>query len=325
MSKINLASVAALAEELEAEGVDLNEARGGGGDDYVPPAEGACRVRLVGYVELGTHTETSRQFGAKTKPRCELTFELSGPKHAPKNIDGTLYPHRIVIRESIGFHEKNGYIKLFKLLNSTGTAKNFLQLLGQAFRASVVHRKYTGSDGKERIAASLKNDQGYTFQPVTYEDPETNELRTIKVDEAITPLKLLLWDRPDLDQWDSIFIDGAYDDGGSKNKLQEKCVSAENFIGSALHTLLVENERPIPVPKPKAAKPGKDALDAAPETGDDNPAVGAEATEAPAKPAAAKPAAPKPAAKAPAAPPAAPKAAAKGKVATGAADPLAGV
>lgn len=329
MSKINLASVQALADELEAEGVDLNEARGGGGDDYVPPAEGATRCRLVGYVEFGTHTETSRQYGAKTKPRCELTFELSGPKHAPKNIDGTLYPHRVTIREAIGFHEKNGYIKLFKLLNSDGTAKNFLQLLGKAFRATVVHRKYTGSDGKERTAVGLKNDQGYTFQSCTYEDPETNELRTIKVDEALTPLKLLLWDRPDLDQWDSIFIDGAYDDGGSKNKLQEKCVSAENFIGSPLHTLLVDNERPIPVPKPRATQPAADALAAAPETGEDNPAVGAEAAApTPPKPAA-KPAATKPAPKAPAKAPAAPTAAAttpaKGKVATGAADPLAGM
>lgn len=317
-----LAELAALAAELEAEGVDLNEARGGGGGDYVPPAEGACRVRLVGYVEVGTHTETSRQFGSKTKPRCELTFELSGPKHAPKEIDGVKYPHRVVIRESIGFHEKNGYLKLFKLLNTNGTAKNFLQLVGQPFRATVVHRKYVGADGKERISAGLKSDQGYTFQPVTYEDPETNELRTIKVDEALTPIKYLIWDRPTLAQWDGIFIDGAYDDGGSKNKLQEKCASAENFIGSALHALLVENDRPIPVAKPRAPKAGADALAAAPETGDDNPAVGAEPAKAVPP---AKPAAPKAAAKPPAAAPAAAKTPAKGKVATGAVDPLAGV
>lgn len=297
---LDLSKVKALAEQVAATGKDLNNAQSGGGD-YEPPAEGACRVRLVGYVELGVHTEISRQYGKKTKPRCELTFELSGPKHQPKDIDGTLYPHRIVIRETIGYNEKNGYMKLFKLLNTDGTAKSFADLIGQPFRATVVHRKYKGNDGKERIAPQLKNTTGYTFQPPTYEDPETNELKTVRVDPAISPIRALLWDYADLDQWDSIFIDGQYDDGGSKNKLQLKIVSAENFEGSPIHRALVEGKRAIPVPTAKDAGGGEDA------DGGDGDGDG----DAPAE--------------APAAPPAAAKGKGKPTPAKSDADPLAGV
>lgn len=293
---LDLSKVKALAEQIAATGKDLNNAQSGGGD-YEPPVEGACRVRLVGYVELGIHTETSRQYGEKTKPRCELTFELSGPKHQPKDIDGTLYPHRIVIRETIGYNEKNGYMKLFKLLNSDGSAKSFADLLDAPFRATVVHRKYKGNDGKERIAAQLKGPAGYTFQPVTYEDPETNELKTVRVDPSITPIRCLVWDYADLDQWDSIFVDGQYDDGGSKNKLQLKAVAAKNFEGSPLHRALVEGKRAIPVPTAKDA--GNE--EAGGDDGDDAPA------------------------EAPVAPPAAAKTKPKATPAKSDADPLAGV
>lgn len=257
---LNLSKIQELAKIAADQGADLNNAQSGGGD-YEPPVEGACRARLVGYVEVGTHTEVSRQYGEKTKPRCELTFELSGPKHEPKDIDGVKYPHRIVIKETVGFNEKNGFIKLFKMLNAGGTARTFLDLLGQGFRATVVHRKYKGNDGKERIAAQLKNTAGYTFSPATYEDPETNEVKTLKIAPAITPLKALVWNNPDIDQWDSIFVDGSYDDGGSKNKLQLRCVSANDFKGSALERVILEAGRTVPVPSAKTAPAGDDGAD----------------------------------------------------------------
>lgn len=304
---LNLSNIQALANDLAKEGKDLNNAQQGG--DFEPPAAGACRARLVGYVEVGTHTTISPRYGKKQKPAAEFTFELSGPKHEPKDIDGKKYPHRIVVRETIGYNEKNGYMKLFKKLNSDGTAKTFLDLLGKAFLATVVHRKYKGADGKERTAANLKDDSSYTFRPTTVEDVETGELRTIKVAEAISPLKLLLWDRPDLDQWDSIFIDGAYDDGRSKNAIQIKCATADNFKGSALEALLIENQRPIPVanaPRDALAGGGDDAADpdATDPDADEPPETPAEAPAKPAKP---------------------PKPAAKGKGADKAVDPLAGL
>ena len=298
---LDISKLKALADKIAETGKDLNNAQSGGGD-YEPPAEGATRVRLVSYVETGVHTETSRAFGSKTKPRCELTFELSGSKHAPKDIDGTLYPHRIVIRETIGYNEKNGFMKLFKLLNKDGTAKTFVDLIGKPFLAVVVHRKYKGNDGKERVAPQLKNTSGYTFSPVTYEDPATEQLVTIKVAEAITPLRWFIWDHADLDQWDAIFIDGQYDDGGSKNKLQLKIVSAQNFEGSEIHRALIEGKRTIPVPTAKDSAPSG--------TGDDGGDDGDGGEGA---------------AEAPAAPPAPPKAKGKPTPAKPDADPLAGV
>src|SRR5690606_31873471 len=63
-------------QEVGNTGPDLTKPQtGGGGGDYVPPAEGATRLRLTGYVETGIHTK--RQGGqSKTKPRVELMFEL---------------------------------------------------------------------------------------------------------------------------------------------------------------------------------------------------------------------------------------------------------
>lgn len=279
---LDLTKIQALQQQVADTGTDLNNASSGGGD-YVPPAEGAVRVRLVGYVELGVHT-TSYKGAAKTKPRCELTFELSGPKHEPKILDdGRKVPHLIRITETIGTHEKNGYIKLFKLLNTDGQAKTFVDLLGKAWLANITHRKFKRTDGSDGVVANLRPEGGaYTFRPTTYEDPETNEARTVKVAPALTPLRLFLWDYADTDQWDSIFVDGTFDDGTTKNKVQEKIKSAENFVGSPIYNVLIEAGRSDELGR--AAKTGPADDDA---QGDD----GEEATEAPPATTPAKPAA----------------------------------
>ena len=41
-----------------AQTTDMTQAQTGGGD-YVPPAAGPCRLRLVGYVETGSHLARS--------------------------------------------------------------------------------------------------------------------------------------------------------------------------------------------------------------------------------------------------------------------------
>lgn len=85
------AAIAAAAAQT-----DMTKAqKGGEGGGYTPPAEGLCRLRFVGYIECGKHHDEKYN---KTRERVKLIFELSGPKHAPKELeDGTKLPHRITI------------------------------------------------------------------------------------------------------------------------------------------------------------------------------------------------------------------------------------
>lgn len=278
---LDLNKIKKLQEEAAATARDLTKPQEGGGD-YQPPAEGQTRVRLVGYVELGTHT-SSFKGTPKTKPRCELTFELSGPKHEPRKLDdGTLIPHRITLRETVGYHKKSNYIKLFNVLNAGGTATTFLDLVGNAWLAQVTHRKFTRADGSEGTVAELKKNEAYTFRPTTYEDPESGELRSVKVSAPVGDLRVFLWDYPSLDTWNSLFIDGQFDDGASKNKLQIKIVQAENFPGSSVEEFLLTHKIDIDSLRKAGAKAPAEPEEAPDDEGEaevpDTPAKAAKAT-----------------------------------------------
>lgn len=254
-----LADIKKRAAAAAKTGPDYNEQKSGGGD-YVPPAEGLARLRLVAYIETGLKTTVSPQFGAKTKKRATLVFELSGKKHEPKKLDdGRLVPHLIEIKEAIGQNKKSNFSKLFKeLVKEHPGAKNFGELVGEAFIGKVVHRKYKRRDGTDGVSAELKGENGYTITGVTYEDADTETVKKYAVSDPVSPLRLFLWDTADLDQWDSLFIDGTYDNGDSKNKYQELVKQAEDLDGSPIYQALIDAGREEElVPAPKAAKEGE--------------------------------------------------------------------
>lgn len=238
-----LKKIKALGEAVAATGKDLNIQTSGEG--YEPPAAGPTRLRFVSYVELGVHTKKSKLYGDKTKPMARFTFELSGPLHPAKEIEGKKYPHLISFEEPIGTGAKNNYSKLFKLMAAEyPDVKNFVQLLGKAFRGTVFHREYKVGD-QTRIAAELKSkESGYSIKGLNYVDEETGQPKVAKVDAPLGDIQAFVWDEgDDLDFWDSLYIAGQYDDGGTKNKIQEKIKRAENFVGSPVYTALVEAGR----------------------------------------------------------------------------------
>jgi hypothetical protein len=57
---------------------------------------------------------------------------------------------------------------------------------------------------------------------------------------------MFLWDYPSKEAWDSLFIEGTWDDGKSKNMLQELCMSATNFDGSPLQQMLMGGVPALP-------------------------------------------------------------------------------
>lgn len=255
----------AAAAAMKEQGVDQNKIVQGGGDGPLPPpAAGLVRLRLISYVEFGTHTSLFKG-EKKKKKKIALTFELSGPKHAPRETDNGPVPQRITVYENLSQHEKARWPKLFKALNYKGTATHVVELIGEAFLGTIIHREYTRKDGTKGTAADLFNkDAGsYTIRaPRTQsEDPDTGEVvfTPVKVAEPISPLKLFLWDAPTIEDWDSLFIDGTYDevknDAGvvtkpakSKNVVQAEVLRADNFKGSLLEALLVNNGKAIDLP-----------------------------------------------------------------------------
>lgn len=252
--------IAAAVAQAAAQTPDMKEAQKGGG--YTPPAEGACFVTLVGYIELGiqivapSKTDPVKYPGGPEE-QVQLVFELSGKGHEPKEVDGKKIPERLSVTLKKSLNEKAWFFKIFNTLNYDKQATHFAQLLGKHFRAKVVH-----SGSKDKIFAGFKesaaNGGGYTFAPPTYNpvDPETlvPDVTVTKVfpkPEVLTPLKLFLWDFPSKEMWASLYIEGKYDErkdektgkvispARSKNVLQEKIRQASNFKGSPLAELLV--------------------------------------------------------------------------------------
>lgn len=273
-----------LAAAAAATGKDMTKAQTGGGGDYVPPAEGPTRLRLVGYIELGKQKDQIPGKPMQIKPKVELIFELSGPKHPPKVLDdGTKLPHRISIVTNFSLNEKATFFKLFQQLNHAGTATHMVALLGNAYKGTVYHRKYKKSDGTEGIAADLKVKGGaYVIEPARYEivDPEngpTGDFAPLRVDPPISPIRCFLWEMPDMDQWASLYIEGEYpertDDSGkviakakSKNVYQAKIKSAENFAGSPIATLLAGNGVALDIPDAERAAAADEEFEDVPDS-----------------------------------------------------------
>lgn len=270
---IDLNKIAALAEKAVATGTDMTQAQQGGGD-YTPPPEGPCNLRLISYIELGKHAKTIKGV-TKVTARVQLVFEVSGKRYpaVTNETTGEVMPVRITIEENLSLNEKANFFKLFTRMNYAGKAKHMAQLVGQAFRGTVVHDKWKGKDGKERITAALRDASGYTVVPPRVEDEDSETgYRVVEVAPAISQYRVFLWDHADMDQWTGLFIDGQYperkDDKGvvtapakSKNVIQNRIKLAVNFTGSPIHTLLVAGGLPLDLPEPET---GDDA-DGAPE------------------------------------------------------------
>lgn len=249
----------ALGAKAAAEGADQTKSVAGGGD-YTPPAEGPGLARFIGYVELGKQKGTF-QGKPTVKDKVRLIFELVGKRHpATENADGTKTPQRVTIDESYSLNEKANFFKLFQRMNYRQDAQHIVQLLGDGFKVEVIHDKWTGKDGKERIDVTFKGPGGYTIAPPRKEDEDSETgWVDVTVPPATSALRCFLWDQADLNQWASLFIDGQYperkDDKGnvipakSKNVLQNKVKSATNFQGSPIHTLLLTSGGNLDLPE----------------------------------------------------------------------------
>lgn len=227
-----LAAAAALTQNAP----NMQEAQKGGGD-YQPPPEGVAMLRLVAYVELGKKRE-EYQGQVKIRDKVQLTFELHGKNYPVKEVEGVgKVPMRINVTESISLNEKANFFKLFNMMrNGRQHITHMAQMLGEGFKGRITHS--TGKKDPSKVFAKLRNESGYQISAPTREDPETGEAVALKVPAAISELRLFIWDAADKDQWDSLFIDGEYEEGKTKNVYQKQIREALNFVGSPIHAIL---------------------------------------------------------------------------------------
>jgi hypothetical protein len=254
-------NLSANIDKAITEGADQTVAKTGGGSE--PPAAGACNLRLVGYIETGKH----KNFKGKVIDTVELIFEVSGKNHPPIETDNGPVPHRITEKLTLSLNEKARFFKLFSLLNYKGTAKHCasLALEQAAYRGKIVHREYE-VNGQKRIAAELYDKKlgVYTITPprieaVDEDGQPTGEYREVKVAPALSQPRIFLWNQADMEQWQSLFIDGQWDErkddkgnvtapAKSKNVLQLKITSALNYKGSPIQKLLANGGAELELP-----------------------------------------------------------------------------
>lgn len=202
--------------------VDMTEESTGGGGGLMP--EGFAMARMVTYIELGLQPQ---EFGGKAKapaPEIILGFKLFG---GPDSC----YDGRFISTFGIalGNNTKSNAKITFDRMNWQGDMRHFAQGLGRGFLLPItVHTNETTKKQSNRI--NLKG----ILPPI---DPVSKGAYPIP-EVTAEDLKYFFFDRPTKESWDSLFVEGSFDDGGSKNKHQEKILTALNFPGSVLEQLI---------------------------------------------------------------------------------------
>lgn len=251
------ANVAAAA----AQTTDMTKAQAGG--DFTPLAAGPARARFVGYIETGR--QLGKFQGTETKKlKAILLFEISGPKHPPREFDGKKIPNVIAVKLDYSLSAKSHFFRVAQMLNWEGKAKHLAELLGTAYKVTVYHRKYKIGE-KEFTDVQLQDpaSKAWSFQPPRYEivneEGPTGEMAELKVDAPLSDLRCFIWDHADMEQWASLFIEGEIAEqknekgevtrkAKSRNIYQNAIKSALNFKDSPIYTLLLNNGQPLDIP-----------------------------------------------------------------------------
>jgi hypothetical protein len=188
----------------------------------------------------------------------QLTFEVHGPKYPVKEIEGKKYPVLVSLIESLTQSDKGNWLPLFKALNYAGTATHAVALLGTAYKGRIFHKKFKRKNDPADAASWTGIEVGfrnpdtkaYSFAAPVREDEESGETKPLNVPAAVSPLRAFIWNAPDMEQWDSIYIDGEWPEkkdektgevifpAKSKNTLQQRIRAAVNYGGSPINYLL---------------------------------------------------------------------------------------
>ena len=205
---------------IQTQEVDMTQESTGGG--LMP--EGYAMARMVTYIEMGKQPQ---EYQGKAKPAADefrVGFKLFG---GPDNC----YDGRFISTFDLSLSNgtKAGAKRLFDRLNWDNSIVHVAQALGKAFlvKIIIVKSKTTGKDGNRIDIDGL-------LPPI---DPVSKGVYPVpEVTDA--DLTYFFFEHPTKETWDSLFVEGTWDDGKSKNNIQEKILTAINFAGSPLEQLL---------------------------------------------------------------------------------------
>lgn len=235
------------AKEIE----DHSEVQAGGDYTYEPPKAGRTVGRFIEYIELGKHIET---YDGKPKPAAELvrvTFEFTMPDRIKEiEVEGGTkkIAERISMTMPKKFTEKAKFFKLFNAMTyGRENITHMAEMLGEAFIFDIKHNTKGEGDKKQTFANIYTAGAFGIFAPRRVDDlAGTSEDISGQIPPALSPLRIFLWNVPTKETWDTLFIDGESEkknaDGTttkvSKNWLQERILSATDYVGSGLEQLL---------------------------------------------------------------------------------------
>ena len=253
------------AVELHEESLAKTE---GTGNSIVP--EGTALAVLVGYIEHGKHANKMGNIGSRGMMEFEL-FDIEGEprvytrevkdEEGNVSIKGTKITHNIA---TISMNEKANFRKDMIVLSKACGIEQLtpLAMLTKTFMIDVVHNKVgEGKDAKTYANLDVR-DAKAPFDCDRKGKPDLSKPLVVPINTMELPLRVLVWDAPDLNQWASIEIEGTFKvekDGKeiekSKNWIQEKIRNAENFSGSPVESMLMQaGNSGEPLPKVTKAK-----------------------------------------------------------------------
>ena len=198
-----------------------------GGGSLMP--DGWALARVVDYIEFGSHPQ---EYQGKKKPDArefKVGFKLFGGDYDGRFIS--------TFDLAIGNNPKSGAKRLFDNLNWANDIKHPAQSLGRAYLVRIIVKKNTAGKDVNRLDIDMIMPPLDTLSKKPYDVP------AVDLDKDC---RLFLFDAPTKEDWDSLFVDGKWDDGGSKNKIQEKILSAVDFQGSPLEKLISGVVLPTP-------------------------------------------------------------------------------
>lgn len=247
---LTLDQMMAAANQAAAVGEDMTEGTSGGGSTPMPV--GTALARLIRVVELGEHSQkdfTTKKHKGYAK-EVHLAFALWGTGrtlegeqvtfHNPEtNAPRIWSPFDMALSRNTG----STAFRLFKQLNWKNDKVNFAQLLNGTFLMPFTSQNKSKTDTTQ---ISKLNIDGITgpFSPL---DQSMLAIPEVATEE----MRLFLWDFPSKAAWDSLFVEGEWPAKGdkpaaSKNKIQLKIMSANNYKGSPLEILLAGGGAALP-------------------------------------------------------------------------------
>lgn len=262
---MSLAIFNTIADVNQDQLTDMTAVKTGGGGRGLLPS-GTALVRLCSYIEFGS---TIQEFNGQKKPAApifQLGFRIVGGAGLNEKGEGEKYvleegqyPLITTYDTTMSLHEKAKAIKYFNALNRVGNkATHFVQKLQeQCLYALPIGTKV--ATGGRNVGKVVQDIDFSNLQAAL--DQETGLPRTGLPELKDEHIQVFLWNQPSQAMWDTLFIEGEWEEkvdektgkvlypARSKNFLQEKCLQAIDFEGSALQLLLQESGADYTIPE----------------------------------------------------------------------------